>query len=190
MSGIIIFEFFQVFAPLMLIPRNATILVGSTLEVSSRGGPKPDVNIEYQVQNGDILGIDGSVVEGLKVGKTKVVGRCVGRSISSENQQVVFSEDVIYITVINLHGIKIKNPLSRMKTEAVMPVSVWGDPDISPLVLGTLRNLKVHWSTTASDIIEINGKSIIILKNHSLQLFSSLLKGRLKSWAFCISKKI
>lgn len=131
-------------------------MVGSTLEISSKGGPKPDVNIEYQVQDRDILSIDGSVVEGLKVGKTKVVGRCVGRNPSNDNQ-IVFSEDVIYVTVIPLSGIKIKSPLIRLKASTVMPANIWGDSDISPLILGTLKNFRVRWTSNAPNIVELKG---------------------------------
>ena len=46
----------QVFPPLMLLPRNATILVGSTLQIYSKGGPSPDTNIVYSVQNMDVIG--------------------------------------------------------------------------------------------------------------------------------------
>lgn len=144
----------QVFPPLQLIPRNATILVGSNLEISSRGGPKPDSNIVYHVANSDILSIDGSVVEGLKVGKTKVIGRCVGIN-PTDGSTTVFTEDFIFINVVPLSKVKIKMPLQRLKSEAIMPASLWAEPDISPMVLGTLKNLKIHWRTDSPDVIEL-----------------------------------
>lgn len=39
----------QVFPPLRLLPRNASIVVGSNVQINSRGGPKPDVNVVYSV---------------------------------------------------------------------------------------------------------------------------------------------
>lgn len=146
----------QVFPALVLLPKNATILVGSLLEVSSRGGPKPDGNIVYQVANSAILAIDGSVVEGKKVGVTKVTGRSVGIN-PADGSQIVFSEDSIYVNVIPLNKIKIKAPLQRLKTDAIMPATIWADPDISPMILGTLKNLKIRWHTDAPDLIEIKG---------------------------------
>lgn len=47
----------QVFPPLRLSPRNATILLGSTIQILSAGGPQPDANIEYTVQHEGILGM-------------------------------------------------------------------------------------------------------------------------------------
>lgn len=144
----------QVFPPLQLIPRDATILVGSTLEITSRGGPQPDCNIVYYIGNGDILSIVGSVVEGLKVGKTKVVGRSVGTN-PANGSIITFTEDFIYVTVIPLSKVKIRTPLLRIKSGNVMPVALWAEPDVSPMVLGTLKNLKIRWQTDAPDIIEL-----------------------------------
>ena len=144
----------QVFPPLQLIPRNATILVGSTLEITSRGGPTPDSNIVYQIGNSDVLSMDGSVVEGLKVGKTKVVGRSVGTN-PADGSTITFSEDFIYITVIPLRNVKIRTPLQRLKSGNIMPVTLWAEPDVSPMVLGTLKKLKIRWQTDAPDIIEL-----------------------------------
>lgn len=144
----------QVFPPLQLIPRNATILVGSTLEITSRGGPKPDTNIVYQIGNSDVLSIDGSVVEGLKVGKTKIIGRSVGTNPADGNV-ITFSEDSIFITVIPLRNVKIRAPLQRLKSGNIMPVSLWAEPDVSPMVLGTLKKLKIRWNTDAPDVVEL-----------------------------------
>lgn len=144
----------QVFPPLQLIPRDATILVGSTLEITSRGGPKPDCNIVYHIMNGDILSIDGSVIEGLKVGKTKVIGRSVGTN-PANGSIITFTEDFIFVTVIPLSKVKIRTPLLRIQSGNVMPVTLWAEPDVSPMVLGTLRNLKIRWQTDAPDVIEL-----------------------------------
>lgn len=144
----------QVFPPLQLIPRNATILVGSTLEISSRGGPKPDSSIVYHVANGDVLAIDGAVVEGLKIGKTKVIGRSVGVN-PRDGSAITFTEDFIYVTVVPLNKVKIRTPLQRLKSGNVMPMNLWAEPEVSPMVLGTLKNLRIQWHTDAADVIEI-----------------------------------
>lgn len=146
----------QVFSPLQLIPRNATILVGSILEISSRGGPKPDSNIVYQIENTEIISKEGNVFEGLKVGKTKVIGRSVGINPNNGNT-ITYSEDSIYITVVSLGKVKIRTPLQRLKSGNVMPVTLWAEPDVSPMVLGTLKNLKIRWQTDAPDVIELRG---------------------------------
>lgn len=144
----------QVFKPLKLIPRNATILVGSRLEITSQGGPTPDSNIVYSIGNADILSIEGSVVEGMKIGKTKVIGRSVGIN-PADGSTITFTEDFVYITVVPLSKVKIRAPLLRLKSGNIMPVTLWAEPDVSPMVLGTLRNLKVRWHTDAPDVIEL-----------------------------------
>lgn len=143
----------QVFPPLRLIPRNATILVGSQLEIRSRGGPKTDANIIYSVSNGEILSIEGSLVEGVKVGKTKVIGKSI--ATSSTGVVTTFTEDFVYVNVVSLNKIKIKAPLQRIKSETIMPLTIWADNDISPMVLGTLKSFKVKWQTDAPDIVEL-----------------------------------
>jgi nuclear pore complex protein Nup210 len=142
----------QVFPPLQLLPRNATIIVGSHLEISSKGGP--DTNVVYSISTGEILAIDGSVVEGLKVGKTKVTGKSIGINPMT-GSAVSFSEDTVYVNVVPLNKIKIRTPLQRIKAGATMPVTLWADNDISPMILGTLKNLKIKWQTDASDVIEL-----------------------------------
>lgn len=44
----------QVFPPLALQPRNITMYVGTSVQITSKGGPYPDVNIAYSIQSGDI----------------------------------------------------------------------------------------------------------------------------------------
>lgn len=139
-----------------LFPRNATIVVGSTLQVYSKGGPTPDTNIVYSVQYEDIISIDSGLVSGLKIGHSKVTGRCVGVNPST-GAQIVFSEDTVHIHVIPLDAIEIRTPLSRIRTGAVMPAHVWGVPGISPLVLGTLESVKIYWSTDHEDVLDVRG---------------------------------
>jgi nuclear pore complex protein Nup210 len=85
-----------------------------------------------------------------------VTGRCVGINPAT-GSQIIFSEDSIHIHVVPLTGVQIKTPLTRLKTGAVAPASIWAKPDISPLVLGTLDSLKVQWSTDQPDVVEIKG---------------------------------
>lgn len=144
----------QVFPPLQLLPRNATILVGSHLEIRSKGGPRPNTNVIYSIANSEILSIDGSVVEGLKVGKTKVVGKSVGINPTT-GSTTTFTEDFVYINVVPLNKIKIKTPLQRLKSGSIMPITLWADNDISPMILGTLKNLRIKWQVDAPDIVEL-----------------------------------
>uniref|UniRef100_A0A182YKB3 Nuclear pore membrane glycoprotein 210 n=1 Tax=Anopheles stephensi TaxID=30069 RepID=A0A182YKB3_ANOST len=146
----------QVFPPLMLLPRNATILVGSTLQIYSKGGPAPDTNIIYSVQNADIIDVEANVASGLKIGRSKVTGRCVGVNPTT-GAQIVFSEDSIIIQVIPLDAIELRTPLKRIQAGATMPAYVWAAPNISPLVLGTVQNVQIRWSTDHGDVLDVRG---------------------------------
>lgn len=100
-------------------------MIGSRIQIYSKGGPSPDVNIVYEVQHAEILSMDSNIASGTKLGESRVIGRCVGVNPST-GKQLVFSEDSILITVVPLNSIKIQAPLGRMKMDAVMPASVWG----------------------------------------------------------------
>lgn len=132
------------------------MFIGTSVQIYSKGGPYPDVNIAYTVHNGDIATMDSNIVHAQKLGKTKVTGRCIGTN-PINGQQIIFSEDFVYVHVIPLDGIKIKTPLVKIKSGAIMPATIWGLPDISPMVLGTLPTLKVFWSTDQPNVIEIKG---------------------------------
>ncbi|XP_031623845.1 nuclear pore membrane glycoprotein 210 isoform X2 [Contarinia nasturtii] len=145
----------QVFPPLRLLPRNTTIVIGSSVQIEAHGGPQPDVNIIYSVENENIVSMDLSVAKGQRLGTTVVIGRCVGIN-PVNSQKIVYSEDKIEINVVPLNKVKIHSPLRRVRSGTILPASIWGVPNISPLVLGTL-NSKVRWSTSQPDVIKING---------------------------------
>ncbi|XP_059614820.1 nuclear pore membrane glycoprotein 210 [Phlebotomus argentipes] len=146
----------QVFPPLRLQPRNVTILVGASVQIYAVGGPHPDVNIVYSVEKADVISLEASLVRGEKLGETTVTGRAMG--VNPRNgQAIVLSEDVVHVRVIPLDGVKIRAPLVRLRSGNTMPAAIWGVPNLSPMVLGTLDNLKVYWSTNQPDVVEISG---------------------------------
>lgn len=87
-----------------------------------------------------------SIVTGMKLGETEIVGRCVGINPASGNQ-IIYSEDTVTIRVMPFDKIKVKVPLVRLKVGAIMPASIWAVPEISSLILGTLNSLKFQWIT-------------------------------------------
>lgn len=82
--------------------------------------------------------IESSILTALRLGKSKIRGRCVG--ISPVNgQQIVYSADEVEINVVPFDKVKIATPLTRIRTGAVMPATIWGVPNISPMILGEFR---------------------------------------------------
>lgn len=145
----------QVFAPLELYPKNSTILVGTSVQIKYRGGPQPDVGVTFEAVDEKILHIDSSLVNGARIGSSRVIGRCVAFDPSA-GQSLTFSQDSVVVNVVPLEGVKIVAPLVKMVEGAVMPASIWALPNIPPSVLGTLANLRVHWSTNRADVLEIS----------------------------------
>lgn len=76
-----------------------------------------------------------SIATGQLLGKTKIVGRCIGIN-PVNSQQIVYSEDQIEINVVPLNKIKVLTPLRRVRSGTILPASIWGVPNISPLILG------------------------------------------------------
>lgn len=69
--------------------------------------------------------MDSAVALALKLGGTKITGKCVGVS-PSNGKQIVFSQDTVEIHVVPLNKLKIVAPLVRIRTGAIMPATLWG----------------------------------------------------------------
>lgn len=146
--------FVQVFPPLRLFPRNMTLTVWSKLQITSHGGPRSDANVEYSVASADIVSISTSgVVTGDKLGATVITGKAVGVN-KVTGQRVVYSQDSINVHVIEIQGIKVYTPLTRLKTGSTMPVWAQGIPDVlSPIIIGSMDPpLRFSWSVTAREV--------------------------------------
>ena len=146
--------FIQVFPPLRLFPRNMTLIMGSKFQITSRGGPQPDANVEYTVTSANIATVDPSgVVTGNKLGASVITGKAVGVN-KVTGQRVVYSQDSIDVHVIQVQGIKIRTPLTRMKSGTVMPVWAEGIPDVlSPVIIGSVYPaLRFSWSVSTREV--------------------------------------
>ncbi|KAJ9575650.1 hypothetical protein L9F63_007479, partial [Diploptera punctata] len=147
----------QVFPSLKLVPHNVTLIVGSSFQISSRGGPRPDANVEYDVSTPDVANVSLSgVITGVKQGSTIITGRAMGTNKVTGNR-VIFSQDSIEVHVIPLKGIRIHTPLKRIRTGATMPIWADGIPDmLTPLIIGALNPpLKFKWSSSALEVGDI-----------------------------------
>lgn len=70
--------------------------------------------------------MESAVATALKLGETKIIGKCVGINPAT-GRQIIFSQDSVHIHVVPLDKIKIKTPLVRIKSGAVMPATLWGN---------------------------------------------------------------
>ncbi|XP_002059350.3 nuclear pore membrane glycoprotein 210 isoform X2 [Drosophila virilis] len=144
----------QVFAPIRLYPRNSTLVVGSSIQIFYQGGPQPNTNIVYSVQQQHVATMSSAIVTAHKLGFTRITGRCLLKNPINGKDEIV-SEDTVEVRVVALTAVQLRTPLVRIRAGAVMPATLWGQPDLSPMVLGTLENMRISWTVNQADVVEI-----------------------------------
>lgn len=150
----------EVFPPFKLIPKRMTLLVGAMMQITSEGGPQPQSNIIFSVSNKEVASV-GAIghVKGVTVGNVTVTG--LVQAVDAETGKlVVVSQDQVLVEVVQLTAIRIKAPITRMKTGARMPVYVIGlTSSQTPFTFAnTVPGLTFHWSTTKRDILDVQSR--------------------------------
>uniref|UniRef100_A0A8C7WMB9 Nucleoporin 210 n=1 Tax=Oryzias sinensis TaxID=183150 RepID=A0A8C7WMB9_9TELE len=152
----------EVFPPFKLIPRKITLLIGAMMQITSEGGPQPQSNILFSISNEDMATVNAlGHVRGVAVGNVTVTGMV--QVVDAETGKlVIISQDLVDVEVVVLTGIRIRAPITRMKTGTQMPVYVMGmTNNQSPLSFGSvLPGLTFHWSTTKRDVLDIQSRQI------------------------------
>lgn len=101
--------------------------------------------------------IDTTVAHALRLGTTAITAKCVGLSPAT-GRPIVFSQDTVHVHVVPLERLRIRTPLTRLRSGAVMPATLWGEPGaISPMILGTLADLRVEWTTDQPEVLRVFG---------------------------------
>ncbi|KAE8293658.1 Nuclear pore membrane glycoprotein 210 [Larimichthys crocea] len=147
----------EVFPPFKLIPRKMTLLIGAMMQITSEGGPQPQSNILFSIANEKIASVNGmGHVRGVTIGNVTVTG--LVQAVDAETGKlVVVSQDQVEVEVVQLTAIRIRAPITRMKTGAQMPVYVMGLTNSqTPFSFGNaIPYLTFHWSTTKRDILDL-----------------------------------
>ncbi|XP_044066781.1 nuclear pore membrane glycoprotein 210 isoform X1 [Siniperca chuatsi] len=147
----------EVFPPFKLIPRKMTLLIGAMMQITSEGGPQPQSNILFSISNEKTASVNGmGHVRGATIGNVTVTG--LVQAVDAETGKlVVVSQDQVEVEVVQLTAIRIRAPITRMKTGAQMPVYVMGLTNSqTPFSFGNaLPGLTFHWSTTKRDILDV-----------------------------------
>uniref|UniRef100_A0A8B9GDC4 Nucleoporin 210 n=1 Tax=Amazona collaria TaxID=241587 RepID=A0A8B9GDC4_9PSIT len=127
------------------------------IEVTSEGGPQPQSNIIFSISNDKIASVNSmGFVRGVAVGNGTVTG--VVQAVDAETGKlVVVSQDKVEVEVVQLAGVRIHAPITRMKTATQMPVYVMGiTSSQTPFSFGNaVPGLTFHWSVTKRDILDI-----------------------------------
>ncbi|KAL3288731.1 hypothetical protein HHI36_003166 [Cryptolaemus montrouzieri] len=142
----------QVFEPLDIYPKNGSLLVGSALQITTKGGPIPHLSLEYIVEPIDYATVNNKgIVTGTAVGEISIHCKSIGLHPTT-GKKVVYSEDKTTMRVIILPSIRISAPLSRFKVGAEVPFWISGIPEsISPMVLGTIEDPAIQFDWYLED---------------------------------------
>ncbi|XP_035597197.1 nuclear pore membrane glycoprotein 210 [Oncorhynchus keta] len=150
----------EVFPPFKLIPRKMTLIIGAMMQITSEGGPQPQSNILFSMANEEMASVnDIGHVRGIAIGNVTVTG--LVQAVDAETGKlVVVSQDQVEVEVVQLRAIRIRAPITRMKTGTQMPVYVIGlTSSQTPFSFGnTLPGLTFHWFTTKRDILELQSR--------------------------------
>ncbi|XP_060036296.1 nuclear pore membrane glycoprotein 210 isoform X2 [Erinaceus europaeus] len=150
----------EVFPPFRLVPRKVTLIIGATMQVTSEGGPQPQSNILFSVSDGNVAGVsDVGLVQGRAVGNCTVAG--IVQAVDAETGKlVVVSQDLVEVEVLLLQAVRIRAPITRMRTGTQMPVYITGITNKqNPFSFGNaMPGLTFHWSVTKRDVLDIRGR--------------------------------
>lgn len=117
--------------------------------------------------------MSSTLVTALRLGTSQITGKCILRNPVTGKDEVI-SEDTVLLHVVSLKTIQIRVPLVHIRIGAVMPATIWGIPDLSPMVLGTLQGMQISWSVNQREVVEIfnvfseSGKYILAMEAGTL----------------------
>lgn len=129
--------------------------------------------------------MSSAIITAHKLGTTKIIGRCLLKNPINGKDEVV-SEDSVEVRVVALTGVQVRTPLVRIRSGAVMPATLWGQPDLSPMVLGTLENMRTTWTVNQADVVEIFNVFTTAGKSQGL----GIVKSRCAEIPHCSAKLI
>lgn len=114
----------------------------------------------FSISNEKIAFVNGmGHVRGVTIGNVTVTG--LVQAVDAETGKlVVVSQDQVEVEVVRLTGIRIRAPITRIKTGAQMPVYVMGlTISQTPFSFGNaVPGLTFHWSTTKRDILDVQSR--------------------------------
>ncbi|KAL0612796.1 Nuclear pore membrane glycoprotein 210 [Plecturocebus cupreus] len=138
--------------------------------VTSEGGPQSQSNILFSISNESVVLVSAAgLVRGLAVGNGTVSG--LVQAVDAETSKVVIiSQDLVQVEVLLLRAVRIRAPITWMRTGTQMPVYVTGITNHqNPFSFGNaVPGLTFHWSVTKRDVLDLRGR------HHE----ASTLKGR------------
>jgi len=133
-----------VYPPLLLDPRNISLIIGAAFQFTHSGGPA-DCSVEFLI--GDV-NIASTSMEGIvtssTLGTTSLTGRAVGKD------GTVYSEDTVQVFVRPLSALQLMIPTKKVLVGSLVPVYLYGqDTDMNVYSYGSaMPLLNIDWSLT------------------------------------------
>ncbi|NXX77107.1 PO210 protein, partial [Urocolius indicus] len=172
----------EVFPPFKLLPRKVTLIIGAMIQITSEGGPRPQSNIIFSINNEEIASVNSTgLVRGVAVGNGTVTG--VVQAVDAESGKLVMvSQDKVEVEVVQLTAVRICAPITRMKTGTQMPVYVMGiTSSQTPFSFGNaVPGLTFHWSVTKRNILDIKTRHSEALQLPAKYNFAMDVHGRVE----------
>ena len=134
-----------VYPPLLLDPRNISLIIGAAFQFTHLGGPA-DCSVEFVIgdQNIATTSNDG-IVTSSTLGSTTLTGRAVGKD------GTVYSEDTVEVHVRPLTSLQLMVPTKKVLMGSLVPIYLYGqDTDMNVYSYGSaMPLLNIDWSITS-----------------------------------------
>lgn len=138
------------------------MIVGSRFQMEINGGPQPSKDFAFVLSQSDVLRVHDSaqIIEAVALGSVKLTVQMLLRSDSEQNSTLcqVFStgffkerkaslKDSAVVNVVQLAGVRVNAPITRILVGEEMPVFVSGTANESPFIFGSLlHQMRFVWS--------------------------------------------
>eukprot|EP00090_Calanus_glacialis_P028973 TRINITY_DN4645_c0_g1_i5.p1 TRINITY_DN4645_c0_g1~~TRINITY_DN4645_c0_g1_i5.p1 ORF type:complete len:1790 (-),score=673.65 TRINITY_DN4645_c0_g1_i5:326-5671(-) len=134
-----------VYPPLLLDPRNISLIIGAAFQFTHTGGPV-DCTVEFSIGDQFIAttNMDG-IVTSATLGTTTLTGRAVGKD------GAIYSEDTVQVFVRPLSSLQIMVPTKKVLVGSMVPLYLYGqDNDMNVYSYGSaMPLLNIDWSVTS-----------------------------------------
>ncbi|CAD5234960.1 unnamed protein product [Bursaphelenchus xylophilus] len=167
----------QVFAPLILDPREVTLIPQSVFQLEIIGGPQPIHPVNFEMNNTAIASISSN---GL-IHSTQTLGYSSIKGVVGYSGHTVTSDTVI-LKVVSLAGVRIVVSSSLVETGEVLEARVEGiaGSDESPFAFGGADYpLTVEWKLSKADSEILNFEPVMhkLVREKKENQFATQLRG-------------
>ncbi|XP_022277091.1 nuclear pore membrane glycoprotein 210-like isoform X3 [Canis lupus baileyi] len=147
----------EVFPPFKLVPEKMTLIPANMMQVMSEGGPQPQSIIHFSISNQTVAVVNRRGQVTGKVVGTAVVHGTIQTVNEDTGKVIVFSQDEVYIEVVQLRAVRILAAATRLITATEMPVYVMGVTSTqTPFSFSNANpGLTFHWSMSKRDVLDL-----------------------------------